>query len=420
MSSQLYKKVVCLCHQSTHYSLSIRCFGAKFIPPKKSKGKYERESYFVDFIKVQVLGGKGGDGLCSFTSLPKNEWAGPDGGNGGNGGHVLFKAYPEIKSLNKVHKKLVGNSGVKGGKRMRDGKNAAHKIIEVPMGTVIKSEEGQTLASLDEAEAMFIAARGGSGGKGNYYFLSNENRAPTECEKGALGQERTLCVELKTMAHAGLIGFPNAGKSTLLRAISRAQPKVSPYPFTTLNPHLGMLLFDDHVQIAVADIPGLIPGAHQNRGLGHSFLRHIERCLALIYVLDLSVTDPWGQLQQLRFELNQYQEGLADRPNIILGNKIDTEGAVDKLKTISNRLRDCGSDVLELEDNSNIESIRRSMINSSSSSVNVLGISAKHRIGMEPLIQQIRLIYDSNSEGSSYYNELLYKQFEKDRFGTRH
>lgn len=288
------------------------------------------------------------------------------------------------------------------------------------MGTVIKSEEGQTLASLDEAEAMFIAARGGSGGKGNYYFLSNENRAPTECEKGALGQERTLCVELKTMAHAGLIGFPNAGKSTLLRAISRAQPKVSPYPFTTLNPHLGMLLFDDHVQIAVADIPGLIPGAHQNRGLGHSFLRHIERCLALIYVLDLSVTDPWGQLQQLRFELNQYQEGLADRPNIILGNKIDTEGAVDKLKTISNRLRDCGSDVLELEDNSNIESIRRSMINSSSSSVNVLGISAKHRIGMEPLIQQIRLIYDSNSEGSSYYNELLYKQFEKDRFGTRH
>ncbi|KAI8791192.1 mitochondrial ribosome-associated GTPase 2-like [Biomphalaria glabrata] len=372
-----------------HFGRSLicsRCYSlvAKHLLPKKGKGIEDKKSHhFVDYLEVEVQGGKGGDGMLSFQSLPKKEWAGPDGGNGGHGGHVIFKASHNKKSLNHLSNKEMALNGRKGLSKQRDGKNAEHRYIDVPLGTVIKAKDGQLLASLDNDEEFFIAARGGAGGKGNYFFLSNENRAPAIAELGAQGQCRNLYLELKTMAYAGLIGFPNAGKSTLLRAISRAQPKVSAYPFTTLNPHIGMVQYQDHEQIAVADIPGLIPGAHQNRGLGISFLRHIERCLCLIYVIDLSIEEPLEQLNWLRFELNQYQPGLADRPNLLIGNKIDVIGAAEKLEYLKQEMN-------KIRSEEGSHSLTKTMP--------VLGLSAKKFIGIEEFIENLRLMYDTYNE----------------------
>uniref|UniRef100_A0A0B6ZNW2 OBG-type G domain-containing protein n=1 Tax=Arion vulgaris TaxID=1028688 RepID=A0A0B6ZNW2_9EUPU len=354
---------------------------AKHVKPKKLKGvAYRKHRHFVDYLELEVCGGMGGNGMLSFLSLPKTEYAGPDGGNGGNGGHVIFKAGYGVKSLAHLKSVEMADSGVKGGTKCRDGKNAQHREIEVPVGTIVRSEDGRIMSSLDKEGDIFISARGGAGGKGNYFFLSNENRAPSIAEIGASGQIRKLSVELKTMAHAGLIGFPNAGKSTLLRAISRAQPAVSAYPFTTLNPHVGMVLYSDHEQIAVADIPGLIPGAHLNKGLGISFLRHIERCLCLIYVIDLSIEHPLEQLTHLRYELNQYQEGLADRPSLLLGNKIDVAGAETKLEELKKVLSG------EQEEEGF----------GPNSHTPVLGISAKKLIGIDELLHYLRILYDIN------------------------
>ncbi|CAG5114779.1 unnamed protein product [Candidula unifasciata] len=351
---------------------------AKPVKPKKFKGvTYRKVRHFVDYMQLEVCGGKGGNGMLSFLSLPCREWAGPDGGNGGNGGHVIFKAAVGTKSLAHLKSVEKAEDGLKGRTKHRDGRNAPHHILEVPLGTVVRSPEGKILSSLDKEGDLFIAARGGAGGKGNHFFLSNENRAPSAAEIGAAGVSRTLHVELKTMAHAGLIGFPNAGKSSLLRAISRAQPAVSAYPFTTLNPHVGMILYDDYQQVAVADIPGLIPGAHKNKGLGISFLRHIERCLCLVYVIDLSIDYPWEQLTHLRYELNQYQDGLADRPSLLVGNKIDIPGAVEKLEELKcflSRETDVGI----------------------TSCIPILGVSAKKLLGIDEFLHHLRIMYNDN------------------------
>ncbi|KAL3859504.1 hypothetical protein ACJMK2_009722 [Sinanodonta woodiana] len=194
-------------------------------------------------------------------------------------------------------------------------------------------------------------------------------RAPAYAEMGAEGEKKTVYLELKTMAHAGLIGFPNAGKSTLLRAISRARPKVAAYPFTTLNPHVGMVVYDDFEQIAVADIPGLIPDAHKNRGLGIAFLRHIERCTCLLYVIDLSVDEPWIQLDSLKFELEQYKERLSKRPHAVIGNKIDLPNADKNLKELEERI-----------------------------DLPVFAVSAKKRLNIEPVLYHLRELYDKYSQ----------------------
>ncbi|KAM5217859.1 mitochondrial ribosome-associated GTPase 2 isoform 1-T3 [Hipposideros larvatus] len=306
-------------------------------PRKKLLSEKKLKRHFVDRRRLLVRGGRGGDGVSCFHSEPRKEFGGPDGGDGGSGGHVILRVDRQVKSLLSVQSQYQGFDGEHGGRKNCFGRNGAVLYIRVPVGTLVK--EGNTvLADLSCPGDEYIAALGGAGGKGNRFFLANDNRAPVTCTPGQPGQERVLFLELKTMAHAGLVGLPNAGKSSLLRAISNAKPAVAAYPFTTLKPHVGIVHYEDHQQIAVADVPGLVRGAHQNRGLGLAFLRHVERCSFLLFVLDLSVPEPWTQLDDLKHELDKYEEGLSGRPHAVVANKIDLPQARANLPELRARL----------------------------------------------------------------------------------
>ncbi|XP_050307206.1 mitochondrial ribosome-associated GTPase 2 isoform X1 [Anthonomus grandis grandis] len=319
--------------------------------------------------QFRAIGGKGGDGCISFLQLWCNEHAGPDGGDGGHGGHVILKATSDVRDLGKMPTLAEAEDGEKGSNKDCNGKNASHMIIDVPIGTVIKDNNHKVVGDLKKEGLMFIAARGGAGGKGNHFFASDIEQTPKICEFGALGEDLEYTVEIKSMAHVGLIGFPNAGKSTLLRAISRARPKVAPYPFTTLKPYLGIVEYDDYEQVAVADLPGLIPDSHKNKGLGIQFLRHAERCMALVFVLDASLDEPWNYLEILQYELSQFDERLRQRPHLLVANKIDLPEAL-----------------------ANIEKIREE------TGMKVIGVSGKTGENVEELLKEIKIIYDKNRE----------------------
>nr|XP_014099429.2 mitochondrial ribosome-associated GTPase 2 [Bactrocera oleae] len=311
----------------------------KALRSTKPKSNRKEPIYFVDSKQVQVIGGKGGDGCISFLQLWCNERAGPDGGDGGNGGHVIFQTSLDMRNFNHVLSKIRGLTGENGRSEHCHGKNAQHTIVKVPVGTVVRNKMGQIVGDLSEVNIMFVAARGGVGGKGNKFFATSVQKSPKISEYGPEGEDITYILELRTMADIGFIGQPNAGKSTLLNAITRAKPKVAPYAFTTLRPYVGMVQYDDFTQLAIADLPGLIRDSHLNKGLGIQFLKHAERCKVLLFVLDASLDNPSLQYEQLMYELRKFSKNLAERPKIIIANKMDLPKAKNNFQDLQSELK---------------------------------------------------------------------------------
>jgi len=286
---------------------------------------------FVDEVQVNVRGGDGGAGAVSFRREAHVPKGGPDGGDGGAGGDVVFEADRNVASLLafRDHPHRRAASGKHGSGNRRHGATGAELIVPVPEGTVVHDREGTLLADLVHTGDRYVAARGGRGGRGNARFLSNARRAPSFAEQGEYGEERWLRLEVQLLADAALVGFPNVGKSTLISAVSAAKPKIADYPFTTLEPHLGVVRFQDH-EFVLADIPGLIEGAAEGRGLGHRFLRHVERARVLVIVLDLANIEeipPAEQERVLLAELERYRPELLERPRLVVANKADVATA---------------------------------------------------------------------------------------------
>jgi GTP-binding protein len=285
---------------------------------------------FIDRAEIEVEAGKGGDGMVAFRREKYVPAGGPAGGNGGRGGSVIFVAVERLQTLLdfKYSRLFKAEDGKKGGPNNCTGASGKDLTIEVPCGTAIYDlETEELLADLVAAGQTVCIAKGGKGGLGNKHFLSNSNRAPEYSLPGLEGEHKFLCLELKLLAEVGIIGLPNAGKSTLISALSSARPKIADYPFTTLVPNLGVVRKPTGDGTVFADIPGLIAGAHAGVGLGHEFLRHIERTRLLLHLIDLTAEDPIAHYQVIQDELTAYGRGLSDRPQIIALNKAD---AVDE------------------------------------------------------------------------------------------
>ena len=284
---------------------------------------------FVDRAEITVKAGNGGNGCCSFRREAFVPKGGPNGGDGGDGGDVIFVASTGELTLSDFvfNRHFSAENGGDGRSKDMHGRRGQNLVIKVPLGTIIRNKEtGDVLADIDEAGAEVIIAKGGHGGRGNARFATPSNRAPREHEPGEVTEPLELGLELKLIADVALVGYPNAGKSTLLSRISNAHPKVAAYPFTTLHPVIGVMEYPDFRKVTVADIPGLIDGAHLNKGLGHYFLRHIERTKLLIYLVDLGGVDgrdPNDDVRILKNELEAYMEGLSSRAKIVLANKTD-------------------------------------------------------------------------------------------------
>ena len=283
---------------------------------------------FVDEVTVFARGGRGGNGSASILREPYNPRGGPDGGDGGAGGDVVFEVSTGARDLSWLadHPHVRAPNGGPGGKRGRTGAAGEALVIPVPDGTVVFDEHG-LVADLVGEGARAVVARGGRGGRGNAALATQRERVPRSAEAGEAGEERRLAVELRTVADLGLVGLPNAGKSTLLSHLTAAHPKIADYPFTTLSPNLGVAGEDE--RFVVADVPGLVEGAHEGRGLGHRFLRHVSRCRALVLVVDLSSPDPAADLEVVRAELGAYDPALLERPTIAVGTKADLVPDVD-------------------------------------------------------------------------------------------
>ena len=340
---------------------------------------------FVDRIKVFAQAGDGGRGCVSFRREKFVPRGGPDGGDGGRGGDVVLRADVHTDNLSNLFYEPIikAKSGIHGQGKKKHGRAALPKVVRVPIGTVVypsaapiprndedeaanveiigqwrrspgeddsatagsanrsqPAEGGPPLADLTHDGEEFVLCRGGAGGKGNVHFKSSKNRAPVQYTEGVEGEQGHFLFELRTMADAALVGYPNAGKSTLLGRISAAHPKVAPYPFTTLHPVVGVVDFDGYRRASIADIPGLIEGAHRNVGLGHDFLRHITRCRILLFVLDIAGSEgryPVEDLQNLRREIDLYDPRLSDRPWSVVANKMDLPDAAENLRALRQR-----------------------------------------------------------------------------------
>lgn len=289
--------------------------------------------------------GKGGDGSCSFRREACVPEGGPDGGDGGRGGHVIFKGCRNVDSLIALYfaPQLWAEEGVSGRGQKMHGRNGKDLVVLVPCGTeVFNVESGVRVADIVEHDEEAVIATGGKGGLGNVHFRTSTHQVPTEHTPGEEGDEFRLRLELKTIADAGLLGFPNAGKSSLLACISDAHPKIASYPFTTLNPIVGTVEYPDFSQLRVADVPGIIEGASAGVGLGIDFLKHIARSRMLIYVIDMAGTDnrlPWDDYRKLRREIEQYDAALLERPSLVVANKMDEMAAVENLPKFVKKTR---------------------------------------------------------------------------------
>ena len=307
---------------------------------------------FVDRVTLHLSAGKGGNGCVSVKREKFKPLAGPDGGNGGHGGDVILRVDPDVTTLVDYHHESHrrATSGKQGMGDHRNGGNGSSLVLPVPDGTIVTSRTGEVLADMVGAGTELVVAAGGRGGLGNAALATKARKAPGFALLGEIGEERTIVLELKVVADVGLVGFPSAGKSSLIAAVSRARPKIADYPFTTLVPNLGVVTAGE-VTYTVADVPGLIEGASEGRGLGHDFLRHIERCAALLHVIDCATMepgrDPLSDLDVMEGELGAYG-GLDDRPRLVALNKIDVPDARELAAMVRPELEQRGMKVFEI------------------------------------------------------------------------
>lgn len=300
---------------------------------------------YFDEVVIEVSGGKGGNGMIHFRREKYVPRGGPDGGDGGRGGDVILVVDPHQNTLSdfRHQKHFKAADGSKGKGSNQTGASGQDLLINVPPGTMVFDEvKGSLIGDLVEIGQQLVICKGGRGGRGNTRFKTSTNKAPRLAEKGEPPEEKTIRLELKLIADVGIIGVPNAGKSTLLSVVSNAKPKIAPYPFTTLQPNLGVVELDDDLQLVLADIPGLIEGAHRGEGLGHDFLRHIQRTRVLIHLLDGTAEDPFLDLAQINSELALFDPALGEKPQVVVLNKMDLPEVREKWELIETSLRQKG------------------------------------------------------------------------------
>ena len=322
---------------------------------------------FLDQVKIYIKAGNGGDGSPSFRREKFIEYGGPDGGDGGKGGSVILKAEQNLNTLidfryQQHHKAKRGENGAG---QNRTGKSGEDLILKVPLGTQVFEEDNKTLIyDFTKISEEFVAAAGGKGGLGNTRFKSSTNRAPRKFTKGTRGEEFTIWLQLKTIADIGIIGLPNAGKSSLLASVTNANPKIANYQFTTLNPNLGVASYDDK-EITIADIPGLVEGAHKGTGLGIQFLKHIERCKSLLHLIDITSEDLKKSYQQVKNELKKYSNKLTKKKELIVLNKIDLIDEKEVNHIIKDFKKNTKSEVIALStfNKSSVSKIKSKLLN---------------------------------------------------------
>lgn len=306
---------------------------------------------FIDEARIYVRSGRGGAGMVHFHREKYVPRGGPDGGDGGRGGDVIFEVQETLNTLQsfRYKHKFVADDGEKGGPSNMTGKSARDLVIPVPPGTIIyDAVTNELLGDLVEKGQRLVLCKGGRGGLGNQHFATSRNQAPRTAEKGEPPEERELKLELKLLADVGIVGVPNAGKSSLLAAVTNAKPKIADYPFTTIEPNLGVANLDEDTSLVLADIPGLVEGAHQGVGLGDSFLRHIQRTRVLIHVLDGMAEDPMADLSQINSELALFDPQLAKKPQIVVVNKIDLPDVQEKWPELKKQLKKHKYDLLSI------------------------------------------------------------------------
>jgi GTP-binding protein len=300
---------------------------------------------FNDEVAIYVRSGKGGDGIVHFRREKYVPFGGPDGGDGGRGGDVILRVQPTLNTLSsfRQNQKFIASDGAKAGGNNQTGRSAEDLVILVPPGTLVyDADRDELLGDLVEDGQELVVCEGGRGGRGNARFANSRNKAPRIAEKGEPPQEKNLRLELKLIADIGLVGVPNAGKSTFLSVVTNAKPKIAPYPFTTLTPNLGVAELDMDTHLVLADIPGLIEGAHQGVGLGHEFLRHIQRTRVLLHLLDGTAENPILDFAQINSELSLFDPALAEKPQIVLFNKIDLPEVAERWPAVQKALKKRG------------------------------------------------------------------------------